>query len=56
MSSQSEQWYRDHVAYHDSQGNSIETDSNAIVSTGNDNGAYVQAWVWVPDPESPEKS
>lgn len=24
-----------------------EVDDNAIVSEGNDNGAYVQAWVWV---------
>jgi hypothetical protein len=26
----------------------IEIDSKARVSTGNDDGAYVQAWVWVP--------
>ena len=25
----------------------IEIDFNAVVSEGNDNGAYVQAWVWV---------
>lgn len=25
----------------------IEIDDNAKVSEGNDNGAYVQAWVWV---------
>lgn len=25
----------------------IEFDDNAIVSEGEDNGAYVQAWVWV---------
>lgn len=25
----------------------IEVDDGAIVSEGNDNGAYVQAWVWV---------
>lgn len=25
----------------------IEIDSNAVVSRGDDPGAYVQAWVWV---------
>ena len=28
---------------------SIEIDDNAAVSRGSDNGAYVQAWVWVED-------
>lgn len=32
----------------------IEVDPNAVVSRGNDNGAYVQAWVWVPDPTCAE--
>ena len=27
----------------------IEIDSNAVVSKGDDPGAYVAAWVWVPD-------
>jgi hypothetical protein len=27
----------------------IEIDANAQVSMGDDNGAYVQAWVWVED-------
>ena len=27
----------------------IEIDDNAVVSRGSDNGAYVQAWVWVED-------
>ena len=26
----------------------IEVDANAIVSRGDDPGAYVAAWVWVP--------
>lgn len=26
---------------------SLEIDDDAKVSEGNDNGAYVQAWVWV---------
>lgn len=25
----------------------VEVDDNAVVSEGEDNGAYVQAWVWV---------
>lgn len=25
----------------------VEVDDNAAVSEGDDNGAYVQAWVWV---------
>jgi hypothetical protein len=25
----------------------VEIDENAVVSEGDDNGAYVQAWVWV---------
>lgn len=27
----------------------IEIDDSAKVSRGEDNGAYVQAWVWVPE-------
>lgn len=30
----------------------IEIDENAKVSRGSDPGAYVQAWVWVPDDEA----
>ena len=29
----------------------LEIDDNAIVSAGSDPGAYVEAWVWVPDEE-----
>src|SRR5262249_36553551 len=29
----------------------IEVDDNAVVSNGEDAGAYVQAWIWVDDPE-----
>lgn len=31
---------------HEDEG-TIEVDDNAIVSEGDDNGAYVEAWVWV---------
>ena len=29
----------------------IEIDDNAVVSRGDDPGAYVAAWVWVSDPD-----
>lgn len=25
----------------------LEIDENAVISSGDDNGAYVQAWLWV---------
>lgn len=31
----------------------LEVDENAIVSAGDDSGAYVQAWVWVGDEDLP---
>jgi len=30
-------------------GDDVEVDANAIVSEGDDDGAYVMAWVWVSD-------
>jgi hypothetical protein len=32
----------------------IEVDDAAVVSNGDDTGAYVAAWVWVDDPEGEE--
>ncbi|HYW43078.1 MAG TPA: hypothetical protein VE959_09480, partial [Bryobacteraceae bacterium] len=32
----------------------IEIDDGAVVSRGSDQGAYVQAWVWVSDDSLPE--
>jgi len=29
------------------QEGAVEIDDNALLSEGNDNGCYVQAWVWV---------
>jgi hypothetical protein len=29
----------------------LEVDGNAVVSIGTDNGAYVQAWIWVGNSE-----
>lgn len=41
--------YRDAAKrIHESEG-SIEIDDKAKVSRGDDTGAYVQAWVWVPN-------
>lgn len=31
--------------------NELEIDADAVVSKGDDNGAFVAAWVWVPDEE-----
>jgi hypothetical protein len=33
---------------HGASGGELEIDENAPVSRGDDPGAYVQAWVWVP--------
>ena len=30
----------------------VEIDDNAVISRGDDAGAYVQAWVWVSDEEA----
>ena len=27
----------------------VEIDDNAVVSKGEDDGAYVAAWIWIPD-------
>lgn len=35
----------------------VEIDDNAVVSRGDDPGAYVQAWVWVDaDPDEDEEN
>lgn len=45
----SDEWFRDQARERMSDGE-IDVDENAVVSRGNDPGAYVQAWVWVPAP------
>jgi len=42
-------WYRENVSRL-SDGD-LECDENALVSRGDENGAYVQTWAWVPGPE-----
>jgi len=41
-------WFRNRAKelYHED--GQIEVDGNARVSVGDDEGAYVEAWVWVP--------
>jgi hypothetical protein len=42
-------WYRESARELYGEDGEIEVDSNARVSRGDDGGAYVEAWVWVPD-------
>jgi hypothetical protein len=42
-------WYRDRAKELYCADGEIEVDSNALISRGDDRGAYVQAWGWVPD-------
>ena len=44
-----EAWYREQ-AMQQSKDGKLEIDENAIVSMGDDTGAYVQMWLWVCDP------
>jgi hypothetical protein len=49
-----DEWYVERAndtLYRDGE---VEFDSDALVSNGNAAGAYVQAWVWVPDDEVPD--
>lgn len=50
MSTQSPEWYITvaRARYH--RDGEIEIDDGAVVSMGDDAGAYVAAWVWVDDP------
>jgi len=43
-----DEWFRNRAKelYHEE--GEIEVDNDARVSTGDDDGAYVAAWVWVP--------
>lgn len=46
-------WFRGRAKelYHED--GQIEVDDGARVSIGNEDGAYVEAWVWVPSREDP---
>ena len=36
-----------HEAYEQHASSEVEIDQNATISEGDDNGAFVQAWLWV---------
>jgi hypothetical protein len=44
----SKEWFRARAKELYGEEGQLEVDSNARVSTGADEGAYVAAWVWVP--------
>jgi len=43
-----DEWFRTRAKELYNEDGQIEVDANARVSAGNDGGAYVEAWVWVP--------
>ena len=45
---QAQAWFRARAREIYQKDGMIEVDENASVSLGDDPGAYVQAWVWVP--------
>ena len=49
-----DEWYVKRATDTLYRGGELEIDSDAQVSNGDDAGAYVQAWVWVPDDEAPD--
>ena len=53
----SEAWYVERARELHHRDGEVEIGTDATVSLGDDDGAYVQAWVWVPDPQrsSPEE-
>lgn len=55
MSQMSDRWYLKTAKTEIHKDGEVEIDSNAIVSRGADDGAYVQAWVWVADPADAPK-
>jgi hypothetical protein len=44
----SNEWYRTRARELYQEEGCIEVDPNALVSRGDEAGAYVEAWVWVP--------
>ena len=47
----SDKWFRERAKELYCEEGEIEVDSNALVSSGDEDGAYVAAWVWVPAEE-----
>lgn len=51
MSANDDAWYLAKAKRTLHRDGELEFDDNAVVSTGEDNGAYVQCWAWVEDDE-----
>jgi hypothetical protein len=49
-------WFRARAKELYGKDGEIEVDSNALISYGDDPGAYVAAWVWVPFEEEQSDS
>jgi len=56
----SSKWYVNHARQLDQRDGEVEIDPKAPVSTNTNpdtsRGAYVQAWVWVPDPDKYQRN
>jgi hypothetical protein len=52
----SDKWFRARAKEIYYQEGEIEVDNNALISRGDDEGAYVEAWVWVPSSEEEDGS
>ena len=46
--------YRDYASANLTDDGAVEIDADALVSIGDDPGAYVMAWVWVDNADLPE--
>jgi hypothetical protein len=52
----SDEWYRAQAKEQYESEGTLEIDENALISRGWDPGAYVEAWVWVENPEDGEEA
>ncbi len=52
----SDRWFRARAKEMYQQEGEIEVDNDALISRGDDEGAYVEAWVWVPSREEDDGS
>jgi|688.fasta_scaffold249276_3 hypothetical protein len=55
MSAHEDAWYLAKAKQELHRCGELEFDDNAVVSTGGDNGAYVQCWAWVEDDPAAEE-
>lgn len=56
-SRQAESWYREQAReqYHDEGVIEVDLEAEVSLNEDGDHGAYVQAWVWVADPDADER-